>query len=393
MRRVIRSWILVLAGSVLLAASASSDDHGEKSGREDLARRLVTESARVREGELVQLAGCPEDIPLLEDLAVAVRRQGAHPLITLGSDRLSRRLFEDVPARFDSQPAAFDLKLAGLIDARIQTEFADDDALAGIPAERVEAVARGNREVYALLRKRKVRLVWLGNGLYPTAARARQAKLSQAVLRQLFQAGLAADRASMHATGERLQKILAGAKIARLTSLQGTDLSFGVAGRPVTVSDGIADVKSGDAPPWTWLPAGEVYCVPVAGTAEGRIVLDRYLFEGKTVEGLSLTIKAGKLTDLQAKSGGEALQAAYKAAEPGKELLSSVDIGINPNVQLPAGCLLQTNVPSGMVTVGLGNNTWAGGDVKIPFALPLYIGDGTLTVDGQVVVEKGVLKR
>jgi leucyl aminopeptidase (aminopeptidase T) len=341
---------------------------------------------------LVQLSGSPGDIPLLEELAVAVRRQGAHPLITLGSDRLSRRLFEEVPARFDTQPAAFDLKLAGLIDVRIQSEFADDDALAGIPPERVETAARGNREVYALLRKRKVRLVWLGNGLYPTAARARQAGLSQAQLRQLFQAGLAADRDSMHATGERLKKIIAGGKCARLTSPQGTDLTFGVAARPATVSDGVAKARGGDAPPWTWLPAGEVYFVPDSGTAEGKVLVDRYLFDGKFVGGLALTFKAGKLTDLQAKSGGEALLAAYKAAEAGKELVSSIDIGINTNVQPPPGSLLQTNVPAGMITVGLGNNTWAGGDVKIPFALPLFVCDGTLTVDGKIVIEKGVLK-
>jgi leucyl aminopeptidase (aminopeptidase T) len=377
---------LLLIGGVLLPA--------EPPAREALAAKLVTQSAAVREGELVQLAGGPGDVALLEDLAVAVRRQGAHPLITLGSDRLARRLYDDVPARFDSQPAAWDLKLAGLIDARIQTEFADDDALAGVAPERVTAVGRGNREVYALLRKRKVRLVWLGNGLYPSAARARQAGLTQDELAQLFRAGLDVDYRAMRAAGERLQKVFAAGKTVKLASPGGTDLTLGIAGRPATVSDGILDERqrSGGAPPWTWLPAGEVYLVPVPGSAAGKIVLDRYLYEGKEVRGLTLTVKAGKLVALEAKSGGEALQAAYNAAEAGKEIVSSLDIGINPNVKLPAGCLLQTNVPAGMVTVGLGNNTWAGGDVKIPFSLPLFASDSTLAVDGTAVVARGVLK-
>src|SRR5262249_49538076 len=158
------------------------------------------------------------DVDLLEDLAVAVRRQGAYPLITLNSDRLTRRLYEAVPPRFDSQPAAFDLRLAGLIDVRIQTEFADDAALAGVPPERVEAACRGNREVYALLRKRKTRLVWLGNGLYPSAARARQAGLSEAELKRLFRVGLGADAAAMRSTGERLRRTLGAGKVARLTA-------------------------------------------------------------------------------------------------------------------------------------------------------------------------------
>jgi leucyl aminopeptidase (aminopeptidase T) len=376
---------LFLAGALLSA---------EPPAREALARKLVAESAGIREGELVQLAGCPADVGLLEDLAVAVRRQGAHPLITLGSDRLARRLYDEVPARFDSQPAAWDLKLAGLIDARIQTEFAEDDALAGVAPERVAAVGRGNRDVYALLRKRKARLVWLGNGLYPSAARARQAGLKQDELARLFRAGLDVDYRAMRSAGEKLQKVFAAGKSVRLTSPTGTDLTLSIAGRPATVSDGILDERqgAGGAPPWTWLPAGEVYLVPVAGSAEGKIVLDRYLYEGKEVRGLTLTVKAGKLAGLEAKSGGDALQAAYKAAEAGKELVSSLDVGINPNVRLPAGCLLQTNVPAGMVTVGLGNNTWAGGDVKIPFSLPLFVSDGTLTVDGAALVEQGLLK-
>jgi leucyl aminopeptidase (aminopeptidase T) len=383
-------WLL-LSGAVLLGgALAAAGD----SAREALANHLVTQSARVHEGELVQLAGSPADVDLLEELAVAVRRQGGHALITLSSDRLTRRLYDAVPPRFDSQPAAFDLKLAGIIDARIQTEFADDAALAGVLAERIEAVGRGNREVYALLRKRNVRLVWLGNGLYPSAARARQAGLSEAELKRLFRAALGADSAAMHSAGERLKKAFAANNVARLTAPAGTHLTFGIASRPATVSDGLLDDKqrTGGAPPWTWLPAGEVYLVPIPGSADGKIVLDRYLFEGKEVRGLTATVKAGKLVALAAKSGGEALKAAYDAAEPGKELVSSLDVGINPNVRLPANCLLQTNVPAGMITVGFGNNTWAGGDVKIPFTLPLYVGDGTLRVDENTVVEKGVLK-
>lgn len=379
-------WPLLLVGGFLLSA--------EPPAREALARKLVTQSAAVREGELVQLAGSPADAGLLEDLAVAVRRQGAYPLITLGSDRLTRRLYDEVPARFDSQPAAWDLKLAGLVDARIQTEFAEDDALAGVAPGRVAAVGRGNREVYALLRKRRVRLVWLGNGLYPSGTRARQAGLTQEELAKLFRAGLDVDYRAMRSAGERLQKVFAAGKTVRLTSAAGTDLTLGIAGRPATVSDGILDERqrSGGAPPWTWLPAGEVYLVPVAGSAEGKIVLDRYLYEGKEVRGLTLTVKAGKLVGLDTKSGGDALQAAYKAAEAGKEIVSSLDVGINPSVKLPAGCLLQTNVPAGMVTVGLGNNTWAGGGVKIPFSLPLFVSDGTLTVDGTAVVTRGVLR-
>src|SRR5262249_54565592 len=156
-------------------------------------------------------------------------------------------------------------------------------------------------------------LVWLGNGLYPSASRARQAGLSEAELKRLFRAGLVADAAAMHATGERLRKALATGKVVRLTAPGGTDLTVRIASRPATVSDGLLADKQrrGAPPPWTWLPAGEVYLVPLPGSAEGKIVVDRYLYEGKEVRGLTATVKAGRLVALAAKSGGEALHAAY----------------------------------------------------------------------------------
>jgi leucyl aminopeptidase (aminopeptidase T) len=390
-----RSHFLVMTAIVAAAGIGIAGSADPKPAPADkLARQLVNDYAQIRDGEFVQLAGCPADIDLLESLAVAVRQRGGHPLITLNSDRLARRLFEEVPARLNSKAAAFDLKLAGIIDARIQTEFAADDALSGVTADQLEEVAREQREVYALLRKRKVRLIWLGNGMYPTPARARQAGLTTAELQRVFQAGLEVDRNVLHATGDRLRNKLAAGKTIHLTSPAGTDLVLGIANRPITISDGVLDEerKRGEAPPWTWLPAGEVYLVPVPGSGEGRIVIDRYLFGGKEVRGLTVTVKGGQVVDLMARSGGEAIQSAFKVAEKGKEIVSSLDFGINPNVRLPKGCPLPTNIPAGMVAVALGNNTWAGGDIRIPFSLPLFVGDATVTVDGAAIVEGGNLK-
>ena len=114
--------LAVLAGCCLLAAGLAPVERqatADAGSTAVLARRGHAH-ARVHDGELVQLAGCPADIELLEDLAVAVRQQGSDPLITLGSDRLARRLYDDVPARLDAHPDAFGLKLAGIVDARIQ---------------------------------------------------------------------------------------------------------------------------------------------------------------------------------------------------------------------------------------------------------------------------------
>jgi hypothetical protein len=46
---------------------------------------------------------------------------------------------------------------------------------------------------------------------------------------------------------------------------------------------------------------------------------------------------------------------------------------------------------TGMVTVGVGNNLWAGGDNKSSFDLPGHLPGSTLAIDGTVLVEKGKL--
>src|SRR5581483_6420855 len=98
---------LILAGcAAALAAAApllSAGDAPKADKPNDLdalAAKLVTQSARVREGELVQVAGSPKDAEVMEDLAVQVRKQGAFPLLTLTSDRLARRLYDDVPEKY-----------------------------------------------------------------------------------------------------------------------------------------------------------------------------------------------------------------------------------------------------------------------------------------------------
>src|SRR5262249_42438586 len=114
---------LVLLGGIVLAglASVTPAAVGQKEGKdrdfETLAQNVVSRSARIAEGDLVQINGSLKDADLLEALAVHVRKQGGQPLITVSSDRLARRLFDDVPARFDAQKPEFALKMAGIVNA------------------------------------------------------------------------------------------------------------------------------------------------------------------------------------------------------------------------------------------------------------------------------------
>jgi leucyl aminopeptidase (aminopeptidase T) len=195
--------------------------------------------------------------------------------------------------------------------------------------------------------------------------------------------------------GESLQGILASAKELRVTNPNGTDFKVGVAGRPVFVSDGVisdADTKRGGAATQVWLPAGEVFLTPVPGTAKGTVVVDRDFFQGKEIHNLRLTFAEGKVTSMKAESGLEPFQAYYDAAGAGRDEFGYVDIGINPGVRVPAGSRMVGFMPAGMVTVGIGNNTWAGGENDAPLGTTHFLPGSTVEVDGREIVADGVLK-
>ncbi len=370
------------------SAPAATRDH------RSVAEKVVTQSAGVRQGDLVLVFGSDEDLPLMEDIAVEVRKQGASPLVSVGSNRLSRRMFDEVPAKFDSQTPAIIMQLAGIVDVIINTEAGEGRTLQGVDPKRLAAQGKAFTPVANLMQKRGVRMVALGNGLYPSAERAEQFGVSREELADMMYGGIGADYQALQSSGQQVRKVLAAGKEVRITNPNGTDFKVGIAGRPITVNDGIIsaqDRKMGGAATSVWLPAGEVYLTPVPGTGDGTIVADRFFFQGKPIEGLRLVFKGGKMTSMTAKDGLEPLQAAYDAAGPGKDLVGVIDVGINPGIKSPDHSPVHVWGKAGTVTVSVGGNTWAGGDNQVSFGLALYSPGSTLAVDRKPLVLDGKL--
>jgi aminopeptidase len=129
------------------------------------------------------------------------------------------------------------------------------------------------------------------------------------------------------------------------------------------------DVKRGGPSALVYLPAGEVYCAPVPGTAEGKVVFTQSFYKGKEVMDLMLTFVRGKMTSMVGSGPGfDRLRADHEAAGEGKDLFAFVDFGINPNLHIWPSSKVGNWVQSGMVSVGIGSNAWAGGDNKVPYS-------------------------
>lgn len=362
-----------------------------------LSTRLVSQVAGVKEGEIVFINGGVRDLELLENINTDVRKVGAFPLVTIGSDRMFKKYYEEVPEKYDSQTSDLDLKMATLPTVTIGIDTNEsDDVAQGISPARLAAVGKAGEPVADLYLKRNVRQVAIGNGFYPTAYRARQFGMSQDDLAKTFWEAVNSDYSTVQTTGERVKTELSTGKEVHITNPNGTDLKVKIEGRPFFVSDGIIsadDIKKGGPAVSVYLPAGEVFCAVVPGTAAGKIVESQTFFRGKEVNNLTLTFAAGKLTEMTGSGPGFAdLKATYDAGGPGKELFAFVDFGINPNLRIWPASKLGNWIQSGMVSVGIGNNTWAGGDNKVSYGMTNFLPGSTVALDGRTVVENGVLK-
>jgi len=378
--------ILILLNTAALAQS---------SDLQAVARNLV-QAGMVKTGDKVLITGSVRDEALLENIAVETMKAGGQPLISVTSDKLMRRSYDEVPASYDTLPQSLNLALTNTFDVQIALDVGEPSGvLAGVPQSRQAARAKAFDPVTQAFLQRNVRFVNLGNGQYPTATLSRTLGVPQAELASAFWKGAGVSPQALRTNGEAVRAKFAGARQITLTHPNGTDLTFAVDAARGFVSDGAITpekLKQGGAAANTWLPAGELLLPASPGTAEGKLVVDKIRWEGQEIRGLTLTYTKGRLTAMTATSNIDSLKARYDAAAGGKDQFAYIDIGLNPETKLPVGTGHVVWTAPGAVTVGLGDNRGFGGTNASDFGLATQIGGATVKVDGKAVVENGALK-
>jgi aminopeptidase len=389
--------VLLASASVLLAAcnGGAPAANAPAVDQKAVAKTLV-QAAMIKPGDKVLVTGSLRDAALLDDIAVEAMKAGGQPLISIGSDELTRRSFDEVPASYDTQPQTLSLGLANMFDAQISVEVGDaENVMVGVPPARMAARAKAGLAANEAALKRGVRSVNLGNGLYPTASLAGHLSMSQTDLAKAFWAAANVPPATLRTKGEAIRAALSAAKQVTISAANGTSITFSLNTARASVSDGAITpekVNQGGSATTTWLPAGELL-VPVApGTAEGKVVVDKLVYQGATIQGLTMTFSKGKLTGMTATSGLDALKALYDVSSGGKDQFSYIDLGLNPEVKLPTNTGRIVWMAAGAVTVGLGDNTAWGGSIVSEFGLATPISGATLKADATVLIENGVLK-
>jgi len=415
MRRTVLLTVSIVAGITLMSCqpqnnqpptnenkiAAASPEAPKKTAAYDaeaVSNRIITQVAGVKENDVVFINGGVRDFELLEDLNTDTRKVGAFGLLTVSSDRMAKKYYEEVPEKYDTQSPDFDLKLATMPTVAINVDSNEvEGVLADVSPTRLANTAKTGAPVGELFQKRNVRQVEIGNDLYPTDWRAKRLGISLDDLTKTFWSAVNADYSGVQATGEKVKATLSAGKELHITSPEGTDLKIKIDARPFFVSDGIIsaeDLQKGGPAVSVFLPAGEVYAAPVAGSAEGKVVIAQEFYRGKEITNLTLVFAAGKMTSMNGSGPGfDALKKDYDAtSDPGKDLFSYIDFGINPSLKIWPASKVGNWVQAGMVSVGTGFNTWTGGDNKATFDAGGHLPGCTVTLDGKTIIEKGEWK-
>jgi leucyl aminopeptidase (aminopeptidase T) len=202
------------------------------------------------------------------------------------------------------------------------------------------------------------------------------------ITEEVFTTGLDADYDEIAAECEAMLEQVDGAEEVRVTSPQGTDITFELDDRAWHDDTGIVH-EDGD---FSNLPAGEVFISPVS--ADGTYVVDGtirphgLLEEGQTV---TFEVEDGYITEIS----DDAVRADVEEAaeQVGQNAYNMAELGIGTNIGVTdlIGSTLLDEKAGGTVHIALGDDAGIGGDNDAPIHMDGVLWEPTVYADGEEI--------
>lgn len=188
---------------------------------------------------------------------------------------------------------------------------------------------------------------------------------------------------------ERVTELLTAAKVAKITTEAGTDMTIPISGIKAIASTGLIH----DSGSFGNLPSGEAYMMPAEGESSGVFVVDGSMagigdLKGKTP--ITIKVEDGYATEI---TGGPEADLLRSKLEPlGRPAFNTAELGVGTNdAARIIGNILEDEKVMGTIHIALGNNMSMGGTIDVPIHLDGIMKDPTLILDGDVIMEKGRL--
>ncbi len=195
---------------------------------------------------------------------------------------------------------------------------------------------------------------------------------------------MAADHVAIKARSQTLARLLSDGSEVTITSPEGTDVTFSIAGRDGISDDG--DITTPGA--FGNLPAGEGFIAPLEGQTRGRIVFDGSIWPiGRLSQPLSVEIQDGYAVSFSGPDADafEALIGPY-----GKEAYAVAELGIGTNEKATlTGNVLEDEKILGTIHVAFGDNHSFGGTIRVASHQDGIVLHPTVSIDGSMILDAG----
>lgn len=365
----------------------------EKPDYESIAGKIVNYSLGVQVGEVVQINGTVAEIELMEALLVAVIKAGGDPIVNLILPQAEKKAIMASSVENLQNINTYGMLQLRLVDCVINTGSIHDPKLySDVPEEKLIAIRKSNQSYQDVYKHTDIRSVTIGQtGGIPSVAYANYVGMEYDKMIETFWNALNYDNNELMLDANKIKLALKAGAHIKLTSENGTNLAFRLSAMEPNNNCGKCIRKKVKGPSSVWLPAGEVYTCIDPSSATGTLVIPRFSFRGDVITNLKMVFINGRLTDLSSSDNIEKFMIALEGASGDKDVLSALDIGINRSHQYEEGSSYSSWEMGGMITLTVGNNVWAGGDVESDYSFIVHAPMHTLTVNKIPVVESGKL--
>lgn len=366
--------------------------NAQESDLDAIADRVINDVLELRVGEVVTISTEPEFVDLSEALYVAIVKVGGIPRVSLSLPEAEYRIAKEVDTKYLEQawwPGAVSSRLS---DCVIVLESVNDPTRWQDVDDQVFAAFRKSGKLTRMIGVHdRQRIVTLGqtDGI-PNLKMANIYGADYKTLNQNFWEAINVDHKDLTTIGEKVKESLKTEAGVRVKTPYGTDIVFTLDSYDPMISCGkTSDQNRSRGDLYAWLPAGDAFMAVEPSSANGTIVMPAYYHMGKKYINLKFEFKEGLLKEVSGHKDALRIKEFLISEDIPDLPLSSIDIGLNPESKVVGD--FRSFEMSGMVSLGIGDNDWAGGDVSLGRSFTFHLSDATLVVAGKYLVDNGTL--
>jgi leucyl aminopeptidase (aminopeptidase T) len=345
---------------------------------------LIVRQANLKAGQTIVISGSPDYLPVMEDLAIQATRAGAATIISLQTAPLEAARRQPSAGHYGyNAPTQLEKDLMSKTDLFVAFPGPNDPTI--LPALSAQQRLAVDSSTVAWRKYGNAQRTLFVN--IPSERDTAGTGLTFAELSGARWNAMQSDYTHMSQVGESIRSVLANGKRVRVTSPEGTDVSFSLQPNGVIVDAIPSLVNRNNRQPKNFavLPGGTVDAIIVESSANGKV---RAAYDQCTlpVRDEAIDVNRGRAENIHAGSDEACVQKALTGLR-----LSALGIGLNPalaNVRSPAGMPLETG-GEGLVALYFGNNRNFGGNNTDGPVWYVPLAKASVSVDGKVIVRDG----